>query len=293
MQPNIERRNISLLILAVTAIYSFLIVLFKNYYSLSFTRFVSICKIAFTDFFVSKEHFFGLIVLSLILMGSTLFSLKVLFTYLKTHNRIRSLLKLRTDRYHSKVVNISNLTPSQINIVETSERFAFNYGLLKSKIAISTGLIESLSDQELEAVVLHETYHLQNSHVILFLLAELSNALLFFIPVINTLVRNIKLGFEINADSATASAQGTSKHLRYALAKTLSPVPYLSTPPNFSVSMLEQRVSKLLNKNISVSFKRFEIFASVFTVSLLLSLFLFSSTGHAQTNYEGITDEAS
>jgi beta-lactamase regulating signal transducer with metallopeptidase domain len=241
------------------------------------------------EFLASKTYIFGLTVLALIFLSGILLTSRVIIMYLRGQKKINALLRLRTDKQYNKLMKAafhSDLDLSQIVVINISKHLAFNYGFLKPKIVISSGLIKDLSFRELEAVVLHESYHLKKEHVFLFVLAEISKALLFFIPVTNSLVNIIKLRSEISADEAVVSAQGTTKHLSLAFIKTINQNTYFNLYPNFSTSLIENRVNNILKEKIIFSFKKREIFISLLIIIMLIGMFIFPTTGHAHFESE-------
>ena len=157
--------------------------------------------------------------------------------------------------------------------------------MIKPKIALSSGLIQNLSRDELEAVVLHESYHLKRLHVFVFLLAELSKALLFFIPIVDTFVNKIKLGLEIKADTEAVTFQGTNAHLRLALVKTITLAPFVDLNPNFSAILLEQRVNRLIKKDVLTPFDKQDLIRTFFITTFLIVMFLFPTSKHTHEKY--------
>jgi Zn-dependent protease with chaperone function len=296
MQIDVERKYVGILFASVAAIYTLLILLFNKYYDLTFSYLLSLCKIAVIDFLSSRTHIIGLAILAILFTGGFLFTVRVLVTYIKTRKRINKLVVLKTNKNFLKLQSLlgnMSLKSSQIIVVETREHIALNYGLIRPKIVLSSGLIKDLSKKELEAVILHELYHQKRSHVLLFLLAETSRSLLFFVPVIGTLVNNIKLKSEIRADDYAAEFQGTKKYLRMALVKTLNSTPYIYLYPNFSSSLLEQRVTGLTSKELIISVSRREVFYSSIVILLLVGMFLIPNSAHAHTDYSEFNGQSS
>lgn len=52
----------------------------------------------------------------------------------------------------------------QIYILPTAEVAAFTIGLFRPKVVISKGMIQTFSDEEMDAIIFHEEYH-QNNHI--------------------------------------------------------------------------------------------------------------------------------
>ena len=51
--------------------------------------------------------------------------------------------------------------PDGVEVIDHDEPFAFTFGLGRPRVAISRGLIEQLSSEELGAVIVHERYHVR------------------------------------------------------------------------------------------------------------------------------------
>jgi Antirepressor regulating drug resistance, predicted signal transduction N-terminal membrane component len=79
---------------------------------------------------------------------------------------------------------------------------AFTSGLLRPRIYISKGLIESLEGPELRAVFLHELHHKRRRDPLRFFLARLLRDTFFYIPVASHLERYLAWRKEHEADSA-------------------------------------------------------------------------------------------
>lgn len=284
-------------ILATTVIiYSILFALLDKYYSLTLSHFIDGCKMAILDFFFSSTHIYGLLTVTLIVTASILLTTRSVVTFIKTRKKISKLLNMRTNKRSYKLCTVLeklNISSMRVVVIQSEKQVAFSYGLIQPKILISTGITETLSNKQLEAVLLHEYYHIKNSHVFLFLLSEVVNSLLFFIPTISALIDKVRLTFEIKADKAVILNQGTNKHLRLALAKTLSPVPHFSINPYFSADHLEQRIGKLLNKKVNTSFKKREILFSTFVVLFLFTLFTLPTKSHAHEIIGGLNTQPS
>jgi Zn-dependent protease with chaperone function len=75
------------------------------------------------------------------------------------------------------------LAPNMV-VLETPSPLAFCYGLLKPRICLSTGLLNSLNDIELKAVLLHETHHCRHYDPLRTLLANVLAATFFLLPAV-------------------------------------------------------------------------------------------------------------
>lgn len=68
-------------------------------------------------------------------------------------------------------------------IRDRAVRCAFTYGLLNPRIYVSTGLIESLTRDELTSVILHEAHHRRSRDPLKLLLASMVADAFFYLPV--------------------------------------------------------------------------------------------------------------
>jgi len=155
----------------------------------------------------------------------------------------------------------------KVCIFRSNAQAAFCFGLVDQKIYLSTGLLKIVSNKELEAILLHEKYHLQNKHfferqLILFIAAIYPLA-----PIVADFARTMILRQEQRADQYALN-NSSPAHLLSAIGKMVrhSDVDFV---PGFS-SLLEDRI---LNFN-SVAPYRLKL--SSIAISLV-SLFAFAA----------------
>lgn len=99
--------------------------------------------------------------------------------------------------------------------------FAFCQGLRKPQICVSTGLIDRLSQEEIRAVLLHESSHLLNRDPVKFLGTRVLASALQMLPVVYELQQRYQLAREISADRL--AVQGTNvTALANALLKVIA-----------------------------------------------------------------------
>ena len=85
---------------------------------------------------------------------------------------------------------------------------AFCYGLIHRSIFLNQRLLKKLSPLEIQAVVLHEEYHLKNFDNLKVLIARFLTRLLFFLPFIKNLSEIFEEEKEFAADSWAAKKLG-------------------------------------------------------------------------------------
>ena len=76
------------------------------------------------------------------------------------------------------------------------------------KIYISTGLLSHLTKKELEAVLRHEQYHLENHDTFTMIVASVAHSLFPFFPLVSDLINKYRIDREIRADKFAVSKIG-------------------------------------------------------------------------------------
>lgn len=108
----------------------------------------------------------------------------------------------------------------RVLLVDAPESFSFVYGLLAPHVAVSRGLVESASADELSAVIEHERYHVQNLDPLKIVLARSLSAALFFLPALDTLRARYTTDCELAADRQAVARYG-DRPLAGALVKAV------------------------------------------------------------------------
>jgi hypothetical protein len=91
-------------------------------------------------------------------------------------------------------------TPAGVEVVDDDEPFAFTFGIGQPRVALSRGLVDQLSPEELEAVVLHERYHVRARDPLKLVVARAAARTCFFLPAVGHLVARYLAGRELAAD---------------------------------------------------------------------------------------------
>jgi Zn-dependent protease with chaperone function len=256
---------LSIFIFSVVAIFYLL----KKYSTLTFQHFVETCQQIVPTFFTSGVHFIGLALVVLTALIAIVFCAKTLFSLVKTQRKISSLLKYKLDVIPNKLLKILkklNLQKNRVVVIDRNTSHAFNYGLKSRRIVLSNGLIDRLSPNELEAVVLHEQYHLESKHSLLLILSEIVSSTVFFLPLVKEINNRMKVVFEKQADAFTESVQGSNLNLNMALIKV--PNSRIQFYPSFSMRRQHE-----ISRN--------SVYGSVLAVFIAVSLFLFPINIHA------------
>ena len=135
----------------------------------------------------------------------------------------------------------------RVRMVDSAERFSFAYGALTPRIAISRGLVETASAEELDAVLVHERYHVRNLDPLKVLLARVLPAALFYLPALRDLRARYIAGRELAADRRALASCGR-RPLAGALLKVVETPrwPELSTAAAIGgADLLDMRIAQL------------------------------------------------
>jgi beta-lactamase regulating signal transducer with metallopeptidase domain len=202
---------------------------------------------------------------------------KILVVVIKTHMLRQHLIK------HSMYSRSTNeiLTKLAIyrdtHIVKSSKPFAFCLGIIHSKIYISSALLKLLTKTELEIVLRHEKYHVENKDSLIMIIASFVTTLLPFLPILSDFVRNYRIEREIKADEEALKGSDKSNLisvLKKLLVSTPSEVAF--APAIFEHDTLGPRIAAITNSGRE--FKRYN--ARNLAVSMVfLSLILFAAMG--------------
>ena len=173
--------------------------------------------------------------------------------------------KISTDSSVKELIVFLGIQDKTV-VVESEKHFAFCLGIRDPKIYISTGLINYLNKKELEAVLRHEQYHLENHDTFIMTIASIAHWMFPFFPLLGDLIKKYRIDREIKADTHAVTYMNDSSHLISALRKLL----IYPTTPSFAFARiadedtLEPRIHSLLKKEYSV--RQFRIKHSLITL---------------------------
>lgn len=174
-----------------------------------------------------------------------------LVRFFVSHRRLHQFQAVESLPDNLKKIMIKHDIPqSAVSVVKNNKLTAYTIGLFKPKIIVSNALAMKLSRNQLEAVVLHELYHLRSRHLLWLLLSRLVSSLFFFVPLVEYLARELRTEFELTADAFVVKKQKTNDHLCGSLALNIQ---YAGgVIPHFATSPIEKRVESLVGNRISL-----------------------------------------
>jgi Zn-dependent protease with chaperone function len=136
---------------------------------------------------------------------------------------------------------------ARVAMIESPESFSFAYGALRPRVVVSRGLLEALSEPELDAVLEHESYHVRNLDPLKVVVARALTAALFLLPALGDLRSRYLAGRELAADRRALEARGRAP-LAGALLKVVGGPewPELSTAAAIGGGqLLDARITQL------------------------------------------------
>lgn len=145
-----------------------------------------------------------------------------------------------------------------IVVIRSTVPMAFAMGLVKSRIVLSTGLMELLDPQELQAVIYHERYHQKHGDPLKTFLMSLLSSVMWYIPILKSFQHNYKIIREVLADHYAIEQQGDSVHLGSALLKLLKKNAPASMPfahVSFADSSVNLRIRRILEPQTDIPLK--------------------------------------
>lgn len=220
------------------------------------------------------------IFISMLLLLVSLPLAKVLLTYIQT-----SYFK-HTLRVQSKLPTVvSDLVKKhglkgKIHIISYAKPHAFCLGVVHPHIYLSSKLVQIMNEKELEAILIHEKYHLENNDNFSLIFLSFAKYLLFIFPFLSDIFNNFILQKEINADNQSISYMGSKRPLISAFTKLFNykthELAYVSAFSNCNT--LEARVRALTGhyaytpsykwKNLGISIVSFFVVGFIFMVPI-------------------------
>ena len=240
---------------------------------------ITVCTNVLSDL-QEHVHFNFYTLLSLLVLATgilgLLLMLRRLVVFLFSYRKLGSHLKSKSiSQKLNSIIRKHDLEYISFSIIDSVDSTAYTIGFFKPKIIVSNRMIDTFSFKQLEAVVLHESYHVRHFHMWLLLFSKLISSLLFFVPVIEVLVQKLILEFELAADAFVIETQRTKSHLCSSLALSLTfedgVALQFATPP------ITQRIEYLVSGSIDsnkIDLKKMTV--SVVTVASMFLLFVFN-----------------
>jgi beta-lactamase regulating signal transducer with metallopeptidase domain len=148
-----------------------------------------------------------------------------LFLFVNTWRKPRSRLNALTNNLASLSATDERLETlaerwdltGKVHLLDSDDYICFCACFFSPRIYVSRAVVQALTAEELEALLLHEKYHLEHHDPLRILLGELIVSGFFFIPVLGDLFNRYLVRKEIAADQNAIRNQGN----RHGIASTL------------------------------------------------------------------------
>lgn len=218
-------------------------------------------------------YYLGIIPFLLFSLFLFIASIKLLTVYIKVQLSKKKLIRHYRSNTAFNVLLEKLQVKDKTYLIKSEKQFAFCLGIRHPKIYVSTSLVDLLTIQELEAVLRHERYHLNNRDTLTMLIASIGESLLPFFPLFSDFLYNYRIEREIRADAEAIQGLSDREPLISALKKLLI-MPSMTVATASAIAdhdTLEPRIRALVKQDFH--FRKFKVKHIVISV---LSIFVMS-----------------
>ena len=152
--------------------------------------------------------------------------------------------------------------------------WAFSAGVFLPKIYLSTGLIQLMTVEEIQAVLRHEVYHCRQFDTLRNLIINFLSDSMFFLPVFRNLKRNFQISSEKAADRFAILCGSSPLELSKALIKLFRVRNQVQKTIFVAINQgdLTDRIETLISNNETEKESKFT-FSLAFSFALAISIF--------------------
>jgi len=166
------------------------------------------------------------------------------------------------------------------HVVVTTDKavYAFCSGIIRPRIYLSYGLLDLLTEDEIEAVVRHELHHVARRDPLRFFVSQLARQLAALFPVLVTMDDWVRVRAELAADRAALSAV-SFETLASALIKVARAAPvaeHRAILAGFTAT--DARVAALLGRPVRIPLNRRDVLVSLGVVLNLVVILSWLAT---------------
>lgn len=271
-----KKLNKNFLIFTLTTLFlgiSMLLIIYKLLPTF-FSHTVYYCQQLINSYSIKIPEQINLILIAFIAMTLIAFLTRVFVTIIKIHRMKNKLIKNEKKlRNILPLVEKTGLT-NKVSIVKDKRSFAFCLGIRKPRIYISTKTVSIMTRKQLEAILLHEKYHLENADSLTLFIGSLPQLLFPFFPILPKLLEHYKIEREIKADKQAVKELGTTKPIIGVLKKLLetSSVSPIFVSPIAETNSLDIRIKTLLNKKTDSSkIRKLDLLISTLSLGFIIT----------------------
>ncbi|MGG2196581.1 M56 family peptidase [Paenibacillus sp. JMULE4] len=210
--------------------------------------FMRLSRFVWQDFWFA--HSFGEAVLtfiSIITISALVFNgFKDVFDHLRWNRFVRQHKDERLSEHWNRKFAFLGMP---ILVIKEQQFLALTSGISNPKIILSTGLIQGLDEKEMEAVLLHEAYHVTYRHPIKKWLLKRLARVMFYIPVLKGLSNYYAIWIELLADRFAIERMEDSTPIASALVKmiNLGSIHFVPICADFSKTAINYRLKQILD----------------------------------------------
>ena len=198
-------------------------------------------------------HLLSYALLALLMLGAMIGGYVFLDNWRRTNRLVRRYLATPIDAraFVDALARDAGLA-GRIDVVAGDEPRCFCYGLVRPRVCVTTGLVDTLDAVELEAVLRHEAFHVRNRDPLRLLLGKALTSTFFFVPTLRDLFAHYRLHIEVAADRRAVREMGEPRSLAAALDKLLDAgvVEPAILPGVAHRGSLEMRIDNLLGEPV-------------------------------------------
>lgn len=166
----------------------------------------------------------------------------------------------------------------KIKIISDDKPLAFCLGFFRQSIYLSNSLVKIMSAGELEAIILHEKYHMLKKDNLFLVALGLFRQFFSPFPVLTGFFDNMDMAREIRADRFAINETGERVFIVSAFKKLIRFKDYYAYLPNYSSTFTESRhfetrIHALFdNKSISISIRLRDLLVSLFSLTAIIGI---------------------
>ncbi len=271
-----------LLLVGLVAIFVALLPDFKNVLNVLFKKVEMACGCSEHLSWAMHPYIFsGIVVVGIgFLMVALIFIFKAISLFFNTRKFVKDNLSQRKN-VSIKLKKVS----SELNLLERvieinkQEPLVFCFGFWQPKICLSSGLVDNLSQEELEAIILHEAMHVKMGEPLKTMIVKILTHAFFFIPGFSALAKRYFTFAELSADENATYGFTKKESLARALYKMIKLKENLIIKRKLALSFFnhatEERVKKLTDNNYSPKFSS-PFFISLGAVIIFVFLLIYA-----------------
>ncbi|MCA0754188.1 M56 family metallopeptidase [Paenibacillus sp. N4] len=235
---------------------------------------VNVFKFCISLFHEHTTYYFLMITLlnALIAYSFLVTLIKLAQQFISSRRLKVRLLAIRDIKLTAAIIESFEPVNQNLIVISHPQAVAFTVGLRNPLIVLSSALIETLSRDELDAVIQHETFHQSHYDTAKIFMLQLAAQSLWFVPLSRWSLKNYKIMSELMADEYAITKTGSELGLGSALVKLIknafsdNPTPVLA---HFNDGVVNYRLQQLVEPQDGIPVK-LNIVSIVISVQVLL-----------------------